>query len=87
GVRREAGSAPPLRAGARRVPRRVVLVQGVHAPVIRRPPRHGARHGRAEEVASFEAYSQPLLDAVAALPPGEQAVLVGHSFGGQSLAL
>ncbi|CAO1940848.1 unnamed protein product [Urochloa humidicola] len=47
----------------------------------------GAKPGRAEEVASFEAYSQPLLDAVAALPPGEQAVLVGHSFGGQSLAL
>nr|CAB3479350.1 unnamed protein product [Digitaria exilis] len=43
--------------------------------------------GRAEEVASFEEYSRPLLSAVAALPPAEQAVLVGHSFGGQSLAL
>ncbi|OEL22146.1 putative esterase PIR7A [Dichanthelium oligosanthes] len=47
----------------------------------------GARPGRAEEVPSFEEYSRPLLDAVAALPPGEKAVLVGHSFGGQSLAL
>ncbi|PVH37552.1 hypothetical protein PAHAL_5G028300 [Panicum hallii] len=47
----------------------------------------GARADRAEEVASFEEYSRPLLDTVAALPPGEQAVLVGHSFGGQSLAL
>lgn len=47
----------------------------------------GARPGRAEELASFEEYSRPLLDAVAALPPGEQAVLVGHSFGGQCLAL
>ncbi|TVU34675.1 hypothetical protein EJB05_16520, partial [Eragrostis curvula] len=47
----------------------------------------GARPERAEEVASFEEYSRPLLDAVAALPAGEKAVLVGHSFGGQSLAL
>jgi pimeloyl-ACP methyl ester carboxylesterase len=47
----------------------------------------GARPGRAEEVPSFEEYSQPLLDAVAALPPEEKAVLVGHSFGGQCLAL
>ncbi|CAO1940850.1 unnamed protein product [Urochloa humidicola] len=47
----------------------------------------GARPERAEEVPSFEEYSRPLLDAVAALPPGEKAVLVGHSFGGQSLAL
>ncbi|KAG2594083.1 hypothetical protein PVAP13_5NG618400 [Panicum virgatum] len=47
----------------------------------------GARPGRAEEVSSFEEYSRPLLDAVAALPAGEKAVLVGHSFGGRSLAL
>ncbi|XP_037415619.1 probable esterase PIR7A [Triticum dicoccoides] len=47
----------------------------------------GARPGRAEEVGSFEEYSRPLLDALAALPPGEKAVLVGHSYGGQSLAL
>jgi pimeloyl-ACP methyl ester carboxylesterase len=40
--------------------------------------------GRGEEVASFEAYSRPLLDA---LPECEKAVLVAHSFGGQSLAL
>lgn len=47
----------------------------------------GARPGRAEEVGSFEEYSRPLLDLLAALPPGEKAVLVGHSYGGQSLAL
>jgi pimeloyl-ACP methyl ester carboxylesterase len=47
----------------------------------------GASPARGEDVASFEDYSRPLLDTVAALPPGEQAVLVGHSFGGQSLAL
>ena len=47
----------------------------------------GASPGRGEEVASFEEYSRPLLDAVAALAEGEKAVLVAHSFGGQSLAL
>nr|CDM82872.1 unnamed protein product [Triticum aestivum] len=47
----------------------------------------GARPGRAEEVGSFEEYSRPLLDALAALPTGEKAVLVGHIYGGQSLAL
>ncbi|OEL31317.1 putative esterase PIR7A [Dichanthelium oligosanthes] len=47
----------------------------------------GASPGRGEEVGSFEEYSRPLLDAVAALPEGEKAVLVAHSFGGQSLAL
>jgi proteasome lid subunit RPN8/RPN11 len=34
------------------------------------------------EVRSFEEYSRPLLDAVAALPPGERAGLVVHSHGG-----
>ncbi|CAO2181810.1 unnamed protein product [Urochloa humidicola] len=47
----------------------------------------GARPEPPEEVASFEEYSRPLLDAMAALPAGDKAVLVGHSFGGQSLAL
>ncbi|CAL4888329.1 unnamed protein product [Urochloa decumbens] len=47
----------------------------------------GASPGRGEEVASFEEYSRPVLDAVAALPEGEKAVLVAHSFGGQTLAL
>ncbi|OQU88164.1 probable esterase PIR7A [Sorghum bicolor] len=47
----------------------------------------GASPARGEDVASFEDYSRPLLDVVAALPPREQAVLVGHSFGGKSLAL
>jgi len=47
----------------------------------------GASPGRAEEVPSFEEYSRPLLAAVSVLPPDEKAVLVGHSFGGLSLAL
>ena len=33
----------------------------------------GARPGRAEEVGSFEEYSRPLLDALAALPTGERS--------------
>jgi alpha-beta hydrolase superfamily lysophospholipase len=40
-----------------------------------------------DEVASFEDYSRPLLDAVADAGDGERLVLVGHSFGGLSLAL
>uniref|UniRef100_A0A0E0MFL1 AB hydrolase-1 domain-containing protein n=1 Tax=Oryza punctata TaxID=4537 RepID=A0A0E0MFL1_ORYPU len=51
----------------------------------------GARAGRADEVPSFERYTAPLLDALAALPADpdgeEKAVVVAHSFGGQSLAL
>ncbi|XP_066368305.1 probable esterase PIR7A [Miscanthus floridulus] len=47
----------------------------------------GAHPARVDEVRSFEEYSRPLLDAVAALPPGERAVLVGHSHGGCSVAL
>lgn len=47
----------------------------------------GASPLRVEEARSFEDYSRPLLDALAALPPGEKVVLVGHSFGGLSLAL
>uniref|UniRef100_A0A0E0BJ83 AB hydrolase-1 domain-containing protein n=1 Tax=Oryza glumipatula TaxID=40148 RepID=A0A0E0BJ83_9ORYZ len=47
----------------------------------------GARAGRADEVPSFERYSAPLLDAVADQDGEEKAVVVAHSFGGQSLAL
>ncbi|KAL6613853.1 hypothetical protein ACP70R_036123 [Stipagrostis hirtigluma subsp. patula] len=47
----------------------------------------GAHPARLDEVPSFEEYSRPLLDAVAAAPDGERLVLVGHSHGGLSLAL
>ncbi|KAL6839903.1 hypothetical protein ACP4OV_029713 [Aristida adscensionis] len=47
----------------------------------------GAHPARLDEVRSFEDYSRPLLDAVAAAPDGERLVLVGHSHGGLSLAL
>ncbi|WVZ70106.1 hypothetical protein U9M48_018800 [Paspalum notatum var. saurae] len=39
------------------------------------------------DVPTFEDYTRPLLDALQALPPGERAVLVGHSFGGLNVAL
>ncbi|XP_048565916.1 probable esterase PIR7A [Triticum urartu] len=47
----------------------------------------GASPVRVDEVRSFAEYSRPLTDAVAAVPPGEKVVLVGHSYGGYSLAL
>ncbi|KAK1664345.1 hypothetical protein QYE76_052555 [Lolium multiflorum] len=48
----------------------------------------GAHPARIDEVHSFDDYSRPLLDAVAAAPDGgERLVLVGHSHGGLSLAL
>ncbi|CAM0958849.1 unnamed protein product [Alopecurus aequalis] len=48
----------------------------------------GMHSARIDEVHSFDDYSRPLLDAVAAAPDdGERLVLVGHSHGGLSLAL
>ncbi|GJN14193.1 hypothetical protein PR202_gb00984 [Eleusine coracana subsp. coracana] len=47
----------------------------------------GAHPARLADVRCFEEYSRPLLDFVAALPPGERAVLVAHSHGGYSVAL
>uniref|UniRef100_A0A453GGX1 AB hydrolase-1 domain-containing protein n=1 Tax=Aegilops tauschii subsp. strangulata TaxID=200361 RepID=A0A453GGX1_AEGTS len=47
----------------------------------------GAHPARMDEVPSFEEYSRPLLDAVAAAPVGERLVLVGHSLGGLNIAL
>ncbi|XP_020152801.1 salicylic acid-binding protein 2 [Aegilops tauschii subsp. strangulata] len=39
------------------------------------------------EVPTFRDYSKPLLDLLLSVPPGEKVVLVGHSFGGVSIAL
>ncbi|KAL5202101.1 hypothetical protein ABZP36_013053 [Zizania latifolia] len=47
----------------------------------------GAHPARVGEVRTFEEYSRPLLDALAALPPRERVVLVAHSHGGFSAAL
>ncbi|KAG8054026.1 hypothetical protein GUJ93_ZPchr0001g30585 [Zizania palustris] len=47
----------------------------------------GAHPARMDEVRSLEDYSRPLLDAVAASPPGQRLVLVGHSLGGLCVAL
>ncbi|KAG0517822.1 hypothetical protein BDA96_09G122400 [Sorghum bicolor] len=47
----------------------------------------GAHTARLADVHTFEEYSRPLLDAMAALPAGEQVVLVAHSHGGSSVAL
>ncbi|TVU34673.1 hypothetical protein EJB05_16517, partial [Eragrostis curvula] len=63
-----------LRAAGHRVTALDMAASGVHP-------------ARIDEVASFEDYSRPLLDAVAAAPDGERLVLVGHSLGGLSIAL
>ncbi|CAN6360349.1 unnamed protein product [Urochloa humidicola] len=47
----------------------------------------GAHPARLADVRTFEDYSRPLLDAMAALPPGKSVVLVAHSHGGYSVAL
>jgi pimeloyl-ACP methyl ester carboxylesterase len=39
------------------------------------------------DASTFEDYSWPLLKALRGLTSGERAVLVGHSFGGMSIAL
>ncbi|KAM3354131.1 hypothetical protein ACQJBY_025018 [Aegilops geniculata] len=65
---------PMLRAAGHRVTALDMAASGVHP-------------ARMDEVATFEDYSRPLLDAVAAAPAGERLVLVGHSLGGLSIAL
>ncbi|PKU65979.1 methylesterase 3-like [Dendrobium catenatum] len=39
-----------------------------------------------EDVSTFDEYAQPLMDLMASVSEGEKVVLVGHSFGGLSLA-
>lgn len=65
---------PMLRAAGHRVTALDLAASGVHP-------------ARMDEVASFEDYSRPLLDAVAAAGEDERLVLVGHSMGGLSVAL
>ncbi|KAK3162949.1 hypothetical protein QOZ80_1BG0095730 [Eleusine coracana subsp. coracana] len=64
----------PLRDAGHRVTALDMAASGVHP-------------ARLDEVASFEDYSRPLLDAVAEAADGERLVLVGHSLGGLSIAL
>jgi pimeloyl-ACP methyl ester carboxylesterase len=40
-----------------------------------------------EDVDTFDEYSKPLLDFMISFGPNEKVVLVGHSFGGMSIAL
>lgn len=42
---------------------------------------------RLKDLANFSDHSQPLLEIIASLPSQEKAILVGHSFGGMSIAL
>ncbi|URD95636.1 Polyneuridine-aldehyde esterase [Musa troglodytarum] len=47
----------------------------------------GIDERRFQDLRTFTDYTQPLLDVVASLPPGERVVLVGHSLGGMNIAL
>jgi hypothetical protein len=47
----------------------------------------GVHAKRITEVGSFAEYSQPLLQVLESVPDDERVILVGHSFGGLSLAL
>lgn len=47
----------------------------------------GIRMKAIEDVGSFHEYTEPLLELLAALPPDQKVVIVGHSLGGLNLAL
>ncbi|RWV81935.1 hypothetical protein GW17_00056607 [Ensete ventricosum] len=47
----------------------------------------GVDEQRFQDLRTFTDYTQPLLEVVASLPPGERVVLVGHSLGGMNIAL
>ncbi|KAK1292938.1 Polyneuridine-aldehyde esterase [Acorus calamus] len=46
----------------------------------------GVHPKRIDELGSFADYNQPLMEFMGSVPPGERVVLVGHSYGGLSLA-
>ncbi|KAL2966667.1 hypothetical protein AAZX31_16G130400 [Glycine max] len=47
----------------------------------------GINMKKLEDVDTFSQYSEPLLHLMATIPQNEKVVLVGHSFGGMSIAL
>ncbi|KAI9113667.1 hypothetical protein K1719_015594 [Acacia pycnantha] len=47
----------------------------------------GINPKKLQDIHSFAEYSEPLLEFLESLPPNEKVVLVGHSFGGLSIAL
>ncbi|GAU40211.1 hypothetical protein TSUD_397380 [Trifolium subterraneum] len=47
----------------------------------------GTNLKKIEDVNTISEYSEPLLQLLATIPPNEKVILVGHSFGGLSIAL
>jgi pimeloyl-ACP methyl ester carboxylesterase len=47
----------------------------------------GTNLKKIEDVNTISEYTEPLLQLMATIPPNEKVILVGHSFGGLSIAL
>jgi pimeloyl-ACP methyl ester carboxylesterase len=47
----------------------------------------GTNLKKIEDVNTISEYTKPLLQLMATIPPNEKVILVGHSFGGLSIAL
>ncbi|XP_068655477.1 methyl jasmonate esterase 1-like [Aristolochia californica] len=65
---------PLLRSAGHRVTALDMAASGIHPKQM-------------EEIGSVHEYFQPLLDAIASLPPQEKVILVGNSLGGLGVSL
>nr|NP_001275858.1 ethylene-induced esterase [Citrus sinensis]AAK58599.1 ethylene-induced esterase [Citrus sinensis] len=63
------------------------LVAGGHRVTAVDLAASGINMKRIEDVHTFHAYSEPLMEVLASLPAEEKVILVGHSLGGVTLAL
>lgn len=66
---------------------KAMLVAGGHRVTTVDLAASGINMKRIEDVHTFQAYSEPLMEVLASLPAEEKVILVGHSLGGVTLAL
>jgi len=64
-----------------------MLVAGGHRVTTVDLAASGINMKRIEDVHTFQAFSEPLMEVLASLPAQEKVILVGHSLGGVTLAL